>query len=165
MLLGSERNSSSTPTHLNENLVVLLLNQGRYAEAYTILNQDAASGITVFFNLALCHFWAEDYDEALHCLDRIEPLAKWREGDNIVQDAAYHKIEIKQRGTNDHLEGLSNDYLKLFGVKVRDHLIRLKTDCWIALGNYSKVIETATPIEHKGYLNIVYALKTAREKL
>jgi len=56
---------------------------------------------------------------------------------------------------------MTEAYIKNFPELASDAIVRLKTDCWLQLGNYEKVIAVATPIAHKGYRNITDALLIA----
>ncbi|MFD1258341.1 hypothetical protein ACFQ3S_16165 [Mucilaginibacter terrae] len=159
MLLGSTANHNNNFTGA-EPLVIQLILQKRYAEAYQLLiNQPAST--TALYNLALCLHWSGNYQEAVSKLEIIQLAPQASNKNQLNSNSDYKEIKTKQNQTHDYLHGISEGYLKSFPVLVYDSIVRLKTDCWLQLGNYAKVIAIATPIAHKGYKNITDALQIA----
>ena len=160
MLLGStpQQNTNLPDT---EPLVIQLLSQKRYAEVYELLNNQKSNSTAALYNLALCLEWSGRYQEALSKLESIQLAPQTSHSTQLNSSGDYLAIKTKQNQTADYLQGISEMYVKVFPVMVHDAIIRLKTDCWLQLGNYPKVIAIATPIAHKGYQNITDALKVA----
>lgn len=159
MLLGTTANHDTFSGA--ESLTIQLLLQQRYAEAYELLSNQQPSPTAALYNMALCLHWSGNYQEALNRLERIQLAPNVSKGNQLNTDSNYQEIKSKQNQTDDHLHGISEVYIKNFPALVHDAIVRLKTDCWLQLGNYEKVITIATPIAHKGYKNITDALKLA----
>jgi hypothetical protein len=159
MLLGSTANSNN-PSE-TEPMVIQLMLQQRYAEAYELLNNQQSTQTSVLYNKALCLHWSGNYQAALTQLDSIRLEPQLNNGSKLNADNGYKEIRSKQNETDDYLHGISEAYLKSFPALVHDAIVRLKTDCWLHLGKYANVVAVATPIAHKGYKNITEALKLA----
>jgi hypothetical protein len=160
MLLRSTANNNTT-LPVTESLIIQLILQQRYSEVYELLINQQNTATSSKYNLALCLHWGGNYMEALGKLDSIQLVSGVSNGNQFNGDANYKLIISKQIQTNDYLQGMSEAYVKNFPASIQDAIIRLKTDCWLQLGNYVKVIAIATPIAHKGYKNITDALKLA----
>lgn len=159
MLLGTTANNDNYPG--TEPLIILLILQQRYAEAYELLLNQPQNQTATLYNMALCLHWNGNYQEALTRLESIQPIQHVNSGKPLNTNIGYKEIRSKQNQTDDYLQGINEVYIKSFPVLVQDAIIRLKTDCWLQLGNYAKVIAVATPIAQKGYKNITDALKIA----
>lgn len=157
MLLGT--NPSKNIPADTEPLVIQLILQQRYAQAYELLASHKPASASGLYNIALCLHWGSSYQEALNNLAniRLAPQVSNRPENN----KEYIQIKDKQNKTNDYLQGLSEAYVQAFPVLAADDIIRLKTECWLQLGDYAKVIAIATPISHKGYDDITKALHIA----
>ena len=165
MLLGSTANHGSPQDH--EQIIIQLMLQDRYSEAYHLLSSEREMPTSSLYNLARCLHWSGNYQGALSKLESIRLSSQLTDGNDLNTDSDHSAMKQKQRQFHDHLHGISEAYVKLFPSLVHDAVIRLKTDCWLALENYPKVIAVATPIAHKGYKNITDALnlaKTANDK-
>jgi len=79
----------------------------------------------------------------------------------LTADSYLTAVTVKQNQTDEYLYGMTEAYIKNFPQFASDAIVRLRTDCWLQLGNYNKVIAIATPIAHKGYRNITDALQLA----
>jgi hypothetical protein len=71
----------------------------------------------------------------------------------------------QQNQQEDHLHAITKKYIASFDVLTRDAIVRLRIDCWLHLGEYAKVIELGTPVEHKNYKNIAEALIIAKNHI
>lgn len=164
MLLGST--NPHQQHHTEEAFIAQLISQQRYAEAYTLLLREQQDRVVTWYNLALCHHWSEGYQQAINCLDRAASLLPAGKGTQPhPADSFQFIIRTKQNELDDHLQPITAKYADAFNPLVNDAIIRLKTDCWLSLGNYARVVETATRIAHKNYKNIADALQTAKNKL
>ncbi|WP_158827414.1 tetratricopeptide repeat protein [Mucilaginibacter lacusdianchii] len=159
MLLGTSAHHNTSPD--TESLIIQLLLQQRYAEAYELLIQQQPASTSALYNMALCLHWSGNYQEALSRLDKIQLAHHVTGGNKLNTTSDYKQIKDKQIQTNDYLQGISESYVKSFPALVHDAIVRLKTDCWLQLGNYAKVVAIATPIAHKNYKNITEALNLA----
>lgn len=163
MLLGS---TNTGQQYANEEaFIIQLLGQKRYAEAYVLLQREAPNEPSTQYNIALCHYWAANYQEALTSLDKAQSAmvnTSIKGESNIPNSQLYNLIRQQQNQLDDHLHAISKNYVVMFTSLTRDTIIRLKTDCWLQLGDFSNVIKTATPIAHKNYSNIINALKLAQ---
>ena len=157
---------ASADTHqqfaAEETFIIQLLAQSRYAEAYILLKQESPNQPATQYNLALCYYQNQYYREAIACLDKTLAILPLSDRANINTDQFYNAIRQQQNQHDDHLLGVTKKYISFFGDTFRDTITRLKTDCWLQLGDYAKVIETATPIAHKSYKNIAKALSIAK---
>lgn len=160
MLLGSNVTKDSGID--TTSLISQLIWQQRYAEAYQLLINQPAAQTDVLYNLALCLHWSGNDQEALSRLQSIQLTSQLDTAERRTASNEYLQIRSKQNQTADYLAGLSDAYIKTFPDLTRDSIVRLKTDCWLQLGNYDKVIAIATPIAHKGYKNITDALQIAQ---
>jgi tetratricopeptide (TPR) repeat protein len=161
MLLGSTNTRQQYDDE--EALVIMLLTQSRYAEAYVLLQKGSPNEPSIQYNIALCHFWRGNYQETLISLDKALMLMPASNNINPQHDQAYASMREFQNQSDDHLNPVTKKYIAFFDVLTRDAIIRLKTDCWVRIGDFSKVIETATPIAHKNYKNIAAALQIAKK--
>lgn len=159
MLLGTTATNDTSPS--TESLIIQLLLQQRYAEVYELLINQHRTQISALYNMALCLHWSGNYQEALNRLESIQLAPQVSNGNQLNNNSDYKKIKSKQNQTDDYLHGISEAYIKSFPALVHDAIVRLKTDCWLQLGNYAKVVAVATPIAYKGYKNITDALKLA----
>jgi len=163
MLLGSTDTRQAYGQE--EDLIIKLIGQMRYAEAYIFLKKESPNEPSTQYNLALCHYWAGNYQEALMCLDKAHTtLSRTTSSSTLQNDQFYNVIRQKQNQLDDHLKPISKKFVSLFGVITNDAIIRLKTDCWLQLDNFSKVVEIATPIASKNYKNIADALQVATNR-
>ena len=160
MLLGSTANSNTSSD--TELLVTQLIFQHRYAEVYELLINQQSMQTSVLYNIALCLHWSGNYQEALYRLDSIRLAPQSNYTNKLDADTNYKSISSKQNQTDDYLNGITEVYVRRFPALVHDAIIRLKTDCWLQLGNYAMVAALATPIANKGYQNITDALKLAK---
>lgn len=166
MLLGSNQAVQNRSNTSVQDLIEQLIGRSLYADAYALLIQEPAGQTVTQYNLALCFNAAGYYNEALMCLDKSQLCLPVNQTNrNSVTDGFYKALLDKQKQLNDHLFAITDKYLQLLPQKVTDSIIRLKTDCWMQLGNYAKVIETATPIAYKQYGNIIEALAVAKKHL
>lgn len=144
-----------------ESLIIQLVAQQRYSEAFALLNTKKSHAMAAHYNSAICLYWSGNFQAALSALANIQLPTLSGSITNFNTNSAYQQIRTKQNQNNDHLLGISDAYIKHFPTQFQDSMIRLQTDCWLGLGNYPKVITTAQPIAHKGYQNITHALKLA----
>jgi tetratricopeptide (TPR) repeat protein len=159
MLLGTTVPRDTDPT--TETLIIQLILQQRYAEAYDLLHRQPSAQTAALYNAAVCLHWSGNYQEALNRLEKIQFSPPMNTSNQPTADENYQRIRKQQNQTEDYLQGMSELYVKSFPVLTYDAIIRLKTDCWLQLGNYAKVIAIAKPIAHKGYQNITNALALA----
>lgn len=160
MLLGSNANNDSPPAP--ESLVIQLMLQQRYAESYELLVKQQKPQASAVYNLALCLHWSGNYEAALNQLDKVQFSPHPNRTGPPPTDANYNLIRNKQNEYHDYLQGVTEAYVQSFPVLFSDAIIRLKTDCWLQLRNYPKVISVAKPIAFKGYKNIADALNQAQ---
>lgn len=166
MLLGATDNKAHQRNSSNEDFICNLMSNNRYAEAYELLKAEPAEQTSTQFNLALCHFWVENYREALICLDRAQMLLPAGAAKpNLNTDGFYKAIRNKQNQLNDHQQPISQKHITLLATTVTDAIVRLKTDCWLQLKEYAWVIDIATPIAYKNYQNITEALNIAQQNI
>lgn len=163
MLLQS---SQVPPEGAEELLIINLIGQGRYAEAYMLLKTETPQRPAGMFNLAVCFYWLGSYRETLVCLDKARMLMPIDQGGiRLNSDNFYKAIREKQNLADEYKLPITSKYIALFGGLAKDNITRLKTDCWLQLEVYQKVIEVATPIAHKNYKNIDDALQIAKERI
>ncbi|MCC8409182.1 hypothetical protein LJ707_09580 [Mucilaginibacter sp. UR6-1] len=164
MLLGSTQNN--TANNADEVLIADLIRQGRYAEAYVLLKRAPTDEAATWYNLALCLYWLNNYRQTIMCLDHAQAQLPVHNNSMAQHTDEVHKaLTNKQNQTNDHLQSISKKYVAQFTGLVYDAILRLKTDCWLLLGEYSRVIELASPLAYKNYRNVNDALQIAKNKL
>lgn len=164
MLLGS--NPQSQTAESQETLIVQLLGQQRYAEAYLLLKQEPVDGPAKQFNLALCYYQLQNYTETIICLDKaMAAMPPVKIKPNHQHESVYQALYQQQSQTDNYKQPVSQLYIRLFSEVMHDAIIRLKTDCWLALQQYAKVIDTSAPVVHKNYHNITRAVITAQKAL
>jgi len=159
MLLGTTPAKNNPPD--TEVLVIHLIMQNRYAQAYEMLTAQKAVSASGLYNTALCLHWGGSYHEALNRLESIRLSPQVNNSSRLEGNREYMQIRNKQNQTSDYLQGISETYIQAFPVLASDDIIRLKTDCWLQLEDYAKVIAIATPIASKGYSDITTALNIA----
>ena len=159
MLLGSTANTNTASG--TESLVILLFLQQRYAEVYELLSNQKSAQTSVRYNKALCLHWSGNYQGALSQLDGINLAPQLNNSSNLGDNNDIEVIRSKQNKTDDYLQAITEAYALCFPALVHDLVVRLKTNCWLQLGNYAKVVAIATPIANKGYKNITDALNLA----
>ena len=159
MLLGSTAKKNTTSG--TESLIIQLMLQHRYAEAYELLINQQPASTAGRYNLAICLHWSGNFQAALIKLESIQLGPHVSNSNQPNMNGDYKEIKSKQNKSDDHLHGISESYIESFPALFHDAIIRLKTDCWLQLGNYAKVVAIATPMVQKGYKNITDALKIA----
>lgn len=162
MLLGAtqenKRNSES-----DDETIAFLFGQSCYSDAYRLLKNEPSNNVVTQYNLALCFYWIGNYQEALTSLDKaMVYLPAHQSKTNFGIDNFYEAMLEKQNQSDDHHLAITQKIVSLMLDKVADGITRLKTDCWLNLENYAKVIEVATPLAFKNYRNITYALAIAK---
>lgn len=162
MLLGNKPNHDTIPA--SESLVIQLMLQQRYAQAYELLLAQQTHQPSAVYNMALCLHWSGNFQEALTRLESIQPVQQMSSINKVNANSDLKEIINKQNLTDDYLHAISDAYVKSFPSAASDAIVRLKTDCWLQLGNYAQVIAVAAPIAHKGYRNITEALQIANTK-
>lgn len=166
MLLGSNQAAQSPNGTSLHGFIARLINQSLYADAYVLLIKEAREQTVTQYNLALCFYHTGSYTEALLCLDKAQAYLPVNPNKNYPVTDAFHTAMLEdQHQLNDHLFALTAKHVQLLPQKIADSIIRLKTDCWMQLGNYAKVIEIATPVAYKQYGNITEALAVAKKHL
>ncbi|MFC4209733.1 hypothetical protein ACFOWA_00985 [Pedobacter lithocola] len=159
MISTSTSNNETSPD--TELLITQLMMQQRYKEVYELLSSQKSPQTAALYNMAICLHWSGNYQGALNRLDSIRLAPQINNLSQSTTNSDYHGIMHKQNQTNDYLNGMSEAYIKYFPVLAHDAIVRLKTDCWLKLRDYPKVIAIATPIAHKAYRDIIDALKLA----
>jgi len=163
MLLGATK---TTIEHKpDEEFIVQLMLQSRFAEAYLLLKQSPQNHASTAFNLAICVFHAKNYQQAIIHLQHAWQNIPQNLNPKPLPDHIAQNLISLQKETEDYLRPLNEKYTSAFGEIFRDHIIRLQTDCWLLLENWQKTVETAKPIEHKNYRNVLNALRIAIPKL
>ncbi|RZJ73145.1 MAG: hypothetical protein EOO45_10395 [Flavobacterium sp.] len=162
MLLGNKPNNDAVPA--SESLVIQLMLQQRYAQAYELLLAQQSHQTSAVYNMALCLHWSGNFQEALTRLESIQTVQQMSSVNKVNAKSDLKEIINKQNLTDDYLHAMSDAYVKSFPSAASDAIVRLKTDCWLQLGNYAQVIAVAAPIAHKGYRNITEALQIANTK-
>ncbi|WDF53937.1 hypothetical protein [Mucilaginibacter sp. KACC 22063] len=166
MLLGSNQAFKNTPIKSETELIAQLIGQSRFSEAYLLLKSEASDKTETQYNLALCYYWIANYREALICLDKAHLFMPVNHSKtNPVNDSFYKALREKQNDLDDHLLPITHKHVELTYPMVADGIVRLKTDCWLKLGEYQKVIDIATPIAYKGFKNINEAISIAKQNL
>lgn len=164
MLLGANNNLSTTRGSSEEELICRLIDAGCFADAYLLLQAEQPDLPATQFNLALCYYSVECYKEALACAEKARVLLPvFQSKPNRDNDVWYKTMRDNQNQLSNYKQALSSRYIELLPILVADAIVRLKTDCWLQLKDYARVIETATPIAYKNYLNITEALNVARK--
>ena len=159
MLLGSTTNKVTSND--TEALTIQLIAQQRYSEAYELLKIKKVCSMPELYNLALCLHWIGNFKEVLSVLENIQLPPQLNRNSEVIASSNYQQIRSKQNQTDDHLHGLSYEYVRSFPDLFHDSIVRLKTDCLLQIGDYTKLITIAQPIAHKGYKNITEALELA----
>jgi hypothetical protein len=159
MLLGTTNKKYLLP--VDESFIIQLILQQRYAQVYELLMHQQSMQPSSLYNVALCLHWSGNYEEALIRLENIRLATQMANHNKLTVDSYLKPITIRQNQNHDYLYGMTEAYIKNFPELASDAVVRLKTDCWLQLSNYEKVIAVATPIAHKGYRNITDALLIA----
>ncbi|MVN91933.1 hypothetical protein [Mucilaginibacter aquatilis] len=163
MLLGA--NNSQIQQQSQEDFIVRLIDKGRFSEAYQLLKTEPDHITSTHFNTALCLFGSKNYKDALISLDRALATLQNKPSLHHQTDANYQSIVNAQNQTDDHLIAVDTKYVSLFTERFKDAVVRLKTDCWLELGEWNRVVETASHIQFKKYRNIDNALQIAHNIL
>ncbi|OOQ59418.1 hypothetical protein [Mucilaginibacter pedocola] len=166
MLLSAEKQSSTAAEKSEEELIAQLITQQRFADAYLLLQKEAADSTVTQYNLSLCYYSAGKYREAILSLDKAQQLFPVNAGQTKpFADSFYTAMLAQQNQLDRHYQPISQKYINLMAPVVADAIIRLKTDCWLQMGHYNKVVELATPLAYKNYRNISEALAIAKQNL
>ncbi|WP_443945100.1 hypothetical protein ACJVDH_19615 [Pedobacter sp. AW1-32] len=163
MLLGATKNTIEHKP--DEEFIVQLMLQSRFAEAYLLLKQSPQNHSATAFNLAICVFHSKNYEQAILHLEQARQNIPQSLNPKPLPDHIAQNLIDLQKETEDYLQPLSQKYASAFSEIFRDHIIRLQTDCWLLRQNWQKTVETAKPIEHKNYRNVINALRIAIPKL
>lgn len=166
MLLGKDMAPpAGQPSQNNADLSAALISEGRYSEAFRLLDRPGVSTVPELFNLALCHIYAADHSAALTRLDAaLSGLRQPGIPAPPPETPARQKISAVQNLTETYMRPVTIEYIKLFPDVLQDSVLRLMVDCHAALGNWNKVVELGTPLARKGYGNVQKALAEAGGK-
>ncbi|MCD8739154.1 hypothetical protein LT679_00955 [Mucilaginibacter roseus] len=163
MLLGADNSSNKIRQNSEGELICQLINAACFADAYLLLQAEPPDWPATQYNLALCYYSAAHYHEALACVEKARMLLPvFQSKLNRDNDSFYKTMRGKQNQLDDYKQALNAKRIELLPVQVADAIVRLKTDCWLQLKDYARVIEAATPMAYKNYLNITEALNVAR---
>ncbi|RZK35939.1 MAG: hypothetical protein EOO90_28235 [Pedobacter sp.] len=160
-MMISPSTSNSENSQETELLIIQMMFQQRYKEVYELLSTQKSTQTAALYNMAICLHWSKNYQGALTRLDSIRLMPQVNNLSHSIANSDYHGIMQKQNQTDDYLNGMSEAYIRHFPILALDAVVRLKVNCWLKLGNFTKVIAIATPIAHKGYKDITDALKLA----
>lgn len=171
MLLGSEnkperrRYSDEFDQPYREDILFTaqLIEKQQYEEAWIRMDTLERESIPLLYNRALCLRDAEQYESVIPLLDRASALLIPYERTPIPGETQTLKvIREKQKDRETYLYPITFRYVDLFPHQLRDSILRFMTDTYLALGNKPKIREIATPLQSKGYRNIIEALKTIK---
>ena len=163
MLLGNQpQTNSNNPSEQYDEWIVQLLSGKQYVEAYRLLKSEPPQKLSTLFNLALCLYFAEEYEQSLYQLDAA--LAKLQP--NItsnfsINDDLYKKLESKQNVDNSYMQGITDKYVRHFPYMVKSNILRMKIDCYRALCQWNKIMELAAPLRNENYRNVEEAVAEA----
>jgi hypothetical protein len=103
--------------HTNQRIAQLLSHK-RYAEAYILLKNGPPHEPSTMFNIALCHYWAHNYHEALTCLEKAE-IALPHDTRNTLPDTDnfYKIIRDKQSQIDDRRKVITQKYVSFSQVR------------------------------------------------
>ena len=162
-LLGSTYENSAQGNE--DEFIAQLLQQNKYVEASELLRKESAEEPSTLFNMALCHYWVEQFQETLLYLHQAQlRLPASIRASGLSNNPLSTTLGTKQNRSDGYTQPITKKYVTLFAPLVAEAIIRLKTDCWLRLGNYAKVIEIATPLANKNYKNINEALQVAQNQ-
>lgn len=167
MLLGNTGNlRKQADSKENIQLIILLISQKRYAEAYELLDS-SAENITNLYNKALCCYATEQPDIAVSLLDKcLSRLSQPLRENRLPEDIIIQNIRTFQFLTNDHLKAITEEYVRNFQEQTFDNLLRMKVDCYFKLNKWSEVIATASKLIRKNkYDNVIRALTVAQQNI
>jgi predicted Zn-dependent protease len=108
-----------------EAFIIQLIGQQRYAEAYILLKKEPPSEPSVQYNLALCHYWAQNYQEALLSLDKI--MINLPAGyKDAPHDPFYAIIRERQNQEDEHLQAISKKHVPFLAFWLKMRLLGLR---------------------------------------
>lgn len=171
MLLGSEnkpdkrRYSEEFDHSYREDILFAaqLIERQQYEEAWIRMDTLERESIPLLYNKALCLRDVYHYEATITLLDRASALLIPYERTPIpVETQVLKAIREKQKNRETYLHPITFRYVDLFPHQLRDSILRFMTDTYLALGNTAKILEIATPLQSKGYRNIIEALKTIK---
>lgn len=165
MLLGKPQRQNEPLTEKKEDsLLLILFVQGRYSEAFQLLDQQTVT-LPNLYNKALCLYFAQIPDHALLLVDQAFACIPSQLKEISQTDSSIlNKIKEKQRENKDHLQPVNDFYTTLFPLQVWDNLWRIKIDCLVQLEQWEEIITHAPKlIEKHKYQNIVYAIELAQQ--
>ncbi len=164
MLLGNNHSRQENIPQENEGWILQLMSDGCYAEAYLLLKKEQAGRVSSRYNLALCCYFAGEYQQALYRLDEALSVFRPMPGHDAMQkDDVYKALIIAQNKTDSYRKGIDEKYVSHFPDMMKDNILRLKVDCFLVLKQWNKLIETAALLRTKDYRNVAEAL--AAEKI
>ncbi len=165
MLLGnnSPNRPDTAPKTVDDDWIVQLISAGRYAEVYQLLAKEPSRKVSSSYNLALCLFFANKYEQALYRLD--EALTMLRPAPEMapMEDELYNAILKVQNVTESYRVGVTEKYVLRFPGMMKNNILRLKVDAYLALERWNKIIEMATLLKSKNYRNVEEALRVAEK--
>ena len=164
MLLANQQktNNNNKPIAQCDKWIAQLLSDKQYVEAYQLLKTEPQQKLSTLFNMALCMYFAKEYEQTLTKLD--EALAKLQcppDKQPLLYDDLYKKLEAIQNTSNSYLLGISDDYARNFQYLLKNNILRIKVDCYRALCLWNKVIELAALLKSHNYQNVESAVAEA----
>lgn len=164
MLLGNNT-TKNNQTPYNEFLCCFLYSQGKYAESYNLLNNSKDS-VSKYYNMALCCYWAEDYEQTILYLEQsITKLSNLNRPKLVGLDSIEAKIKDKQKKTDDFITFLLEEYMYTFPNETFDNCLRFKVECLKHLKQWSSLLKVTSLIENKKYRNVELAIQEANKNI
>lgn len=159
MLIPPNPNTPDIQPGNDLSLCAALITDGRLLEAWTLMEAIPGETILLLFNKALCLIETRNYAQAIPLLERaFTLLTPQKTGITPSTSPEAEAMRQKQNNKDTHRQPVTPRYAELFPHLLKDSVLRLMVDCYLALGNTAKVIEIATPLKSKGYRNILEAL-------
>ncbi|MCC8173924.1 MAG: hypothetical protein LIO65_05980 [Odoribacter sp.] len=166
LLTGNNTNPLSSAQSIDEAFVLSLIVKQQYAEAYSILSVSEKLNKAGLYNLALCLIYAEQYPLALSKLEELTPVRTTPSFYHPGKEEEVKKsISIKQNRTNSYKSPIDSKYTDKFPDILEESALRLKIDCYLTMGHWNKIIETAPLLRNKNYENVETALQEAQNNL
>lgn len=168
MLLGKDSFNHKTII-VNQDFIVRLIALGKYTEAYQLLITltQTKKEVCNLFNLALCYYYGEIYQQTIYTLDEVLSLLMItpRNQALLPVDKDCKILLSKQNQSECYQSGITDEYFSYFPEIVKDSILRIKVDCYLHLQQWDRVLEVGNTIRNKGYKNVNNAILLAESKL
>lgn len=169
MLLGTNYKSGKIENRdreYDEADILSMMNSERYYEAFQLLDSLQSKGSSDHYNMALCYYHTELFDEALACLSRID-TSQTKLKMMTSRSVSTHALMFNNQSKlcENFLNPFSRKYMNEYPELANDAILRLRVKIYLLLEHWSEVLKLSNLIKNTRYADLATALEFAESKI